>query len=531
MGQLSKVALAMFFLLPAVARSADPIVDLPGLGKLRGVARDESVYFRGIPYAAPPVGDLRWRPPQDPAPWSGTRDATDYSPSCIQGASHDVPFTNKSEDCLYLNVYTPSLSPKDLLPVMVWIHGGAFILGGTNSSRTNGAWLVEQYKDIVIVSLNYRLNIFGFLAADDLRGRSPDSSTGNYGIQDQRLALMWVRRYITYFGGNPKNVMLFGESAGGASVATHLVTSKSTGLYHRAVMQSGAFNWWIAQDWAAATENYGKALQLAECADVKCLLTYPAEDLQQAIDGLNWSPVVDGVELSEIPQTLLQKGQFNPVPILVGANRDEGTIFHDLPKTLTSAEYDKFLNDNFGVLRAILVKSVYTPSKYSPTACCTQFYWAANHLIGDYGITCGALRTAKIWGLAQTDVWYYLFNYPPKTVDGNNEFAFHACEIPFVFNSQDNLLDPATEFPIAQTVSSYWHDFAVYGNPNGQGKAVEWPRYDNNTDQSLNFNIETAVRTGDRKSECNLWNSNTLMSVTGNATFDRRFQAFSRPRY
>lgn len=271
-------------------------------GFVRGVANQRYRSFRGIPFAAPPVGALRWAPPAPVVPWAGVLDATEYKHNCMQPPGFDPPLPppTLSEDCLYLNVWTPPhANSSSSLPVLFWVHGGSYHQGGANESRLNGSWDAALY-DTILVTTNYRLNIFGFLASSMLRSRDPAGGTGNYGILDQRAALRWVQANIRAFGGDPSRVLLDGQSAGGASVYNHLVRPLSWGLFSRAIAQSGGYTLVLPQAETPEFEDtYRTVLNVTGCRGVDCLLEIKAEQLLPVASFLDFQPVVDGVDLKE----------------------------------------------------------------------------------------------------------------------------------------------------------------------------------------------------------------------------------------
>jgi len=364
-----------------VGRTTSPIIKTQ-TGMLQGFIDVDSSHavYRGIPFAAPPVKDLRWRPPQPAKPWEGIRNASDFGSTCPQlgpqwGSIGGVP--TASEDCLYLNVYAPkktiptttttATTNTSGLPVMVYYPAGQFMWGSANDAEN---WIAPQTpagENVIVVTGNYRLGALGFLALDALRSRDPNNSTGNYGSQDQRQVLIWIKANIAAFGGDPNNVVLWGESAGAAAVTAHLSMPKSFPYFSKAIMESGAFNPWSYRTYSDATENSAAFAKWTGChndssgpIDIECLLNTNASTLvyheddgggsahctthrfqngseiirfnetmphMDTIDKSLWAPVIDGVELSGIPSELMKQGKSAQVPILLGTNRDEGSTF------------------------------------------------------------------------------------------------------------------------------------------------------------------------------------------------------------
>ena len=277
-------------------------------GPIRGVAIEDMQAFRGIPYAAPPVGDLRWRPPQDAAPWNGVLDATQFRNHCPQNPS-PYGIASQTEDCLYLNVFTPPKTNEGLphlLPVMFWIHGGGLLLG--ESDGYDPSRFVAE--DIVVVTINYRLGALGVLAHPALTAESPYHGSGNYGLMDQQAALRWVQRNIRAFGGDPGNITIFGESAGGYSVHAQLASPQAAGLFHKAIVESGAYS--LTQVPLATAEAQGIAFATAAgCADIACLRALSVAAILQAGPKSTVFANIDGFVLTQSMLSALTSGQFN----------------------------------------------------------------------------------------------------------------------------------------------------------------------------------------------------------------------------
>src|SRR5262245_8721122 len=309
----------------ASAAAGSPVV-ATDKGPVRGVATGEVQAFLGIPYAAAPIGDLRWRPPQEHAAWQGVRDASELGAHCPQLASpYGRPST--SEDCLFLNVFAPGKTNQGrphLLPVMFWIHGGGLVVG--ESDGYDPARLVAQ--DVVVVTINYRLGELGFLAHPALAAESPTGASGNYGLMDQQAAMRWVERNIRAFGGDPDNVTIFGESAGGLSVHSQLSSPLAGGLFHRAIVQSGAYS--LTQPTQAAAEDAGKVFAAnAGCSSqtAACLRSLSVSAILTAQPGGTMVPNVDGFLLALTVISACTTGHFNHVPVIEGSNHDEWRLF------------------------------------------------------------------------------------------------------------------------------------------------------------------------------------------------------------
>jgi para-nitrobenzyl esterase len=380
----------------AAGAEAAPTVTVDG-----GVVRGESVSggsaFRGLSYAAAPTGSLRWRAPRPPADWDGVRDATQFAASCPQPQPFNPFFPPGpiDEDCLYLNVYTPTLRHRARRPVLVWIHGG----GLTQDAGRNYDASALAAEGTLVVTINYRLGALGFLAHPAL-ARRPGGPSGNYGLMDQRAALLWVQRNIRRFGGDPHNVTIAGQSAGGLSVLAHLVSRRSSGLFRRAIVQSGAFA--LTQQSLAEAEAAGEAFaDQAGCPDqsANCLRALPVSNL--VVPGAAIPGVVDGAVLKESIGTALAAGRFARVPILNGINHDEERIFLDglrlvvsgghfvsVPDPVTSESYERVIAAVLGVSpdRAAVIAAEYPLATYaSPSA-------AFSALVGDANFACPALQ-------------------------------------------------------------------------------------------------------------------------------------------
>jgi para-nitrobenzyl esterase len=474
----------------APGSGGDPIVTTSD-GAVRGAAVPGSTVdaFLGLPYAAPPTGNLRWRPPQPPAQWRGVRDATSFAPSCPQSPTLNpfLPPGPTSEDCLYLNVYTPTLRHDVSRPVLVWIHGGA--LTEDTGRNYDGSELAAD--GIVVVTINYRLGALGFLAHPALASR-PGGPAGNYGLMDQQVALRWVQANIGRFGGDPHNVTIAGESAGGLSVLAQLVSRGSRGLFQRAIIQSGSFA--LNQQPLAAAEAAGEAFAAqAGCPDqtAECLRHLPVSTLLAHQSGVYIPSVVDGRVLTESIGTALADGRFARVPILNGTNYDEERIFvsfgHAISggtnvmipgSAVTAGSYQSDIAAVLGVpaSRAAAIAAEYPPAAYpSPTV-------AFSALVGDDGFACPALRIDQ-WTSQRVPVFAYEFNddsaplrFTPPLV--GPPVATHGSELQYLFDLP-NAPVPGTlnadQEALAASMRAAWASFAASGNPGSA--AVPWPAF------------------------------------------------------
>ena len=456
--RLGVIASAIFPGLLGAQSAAPPRASINS-GTIEGVVDSATgvMVFRGVPYASPPVGALRWQPPQPPKHWAGVRQASRLGHNCIQHQPYgDIdPFAaGVSEDCLYLNVMTNSLDTRaSKRPVMVWIHGGGFWAGFGGEERHNGARLAQ--KGAVVVTLNYRLGPFGFLAHPALAAESPHRAAGNYGLLDQIAALQWVQRNIARFGGDPTRVTIFGESAGGMSVGSLIASPLAKGLFQRAILESGTGLVGVAQrDTGRAialrfAESVGVPGQGADAA--KRLRALHADTLLAASStgaaarGPSFFPVVDGWVLPVAVDSALLLGKANLVPVIAGTTRDEGDEWMGAP----TRSFARLISARGGV----------------PT-------------------------------------YVYLFSRVGDDSANRARGAYHSAEITFVFGRprplQPSAGSTAYDSTVAEAMSDYWVAFASSGDPNGApaaGKWPRWPRYNPATDALLEIGPEIAPRT------------------------------------
>jgi para-nitrobenzyl esterase len=466
-----------------------PLVVATAGGTVRGQAVAAADEFLGIPYAAPPVGALRWQPPRPPAPWHGIRPATSYAPHCPQPSS-TFGQASTSEDCLYLNVFTPAASKARNLPVMVWVHGGSLLTGESNDY--NPAELVRH--GVVVVTINYRLGALGFLADAALASRRGGPS-GNYGLMDQQAALRWVQRNIRGFGGDPGDVTLFGESAGGLSTLAQVASPGARGLFQRAIVESGTYQ--LTQQPLAAAEAAGQAFAAkAGCASTAsatntaaCLRGLPVSTILANEDQVGYTPDVDGAVLTQSIKTALSRGQFNRVPVVIGTNHDEYRLFvavyQFLGQRVTAANYQSMIASTLGVSAAIAGKiaAQYPLSRYpSPPV-------ALGAVGTDAIFACHALTADE--SLARyVPTYAYEFNdenapelFLPAV--GFPYGAAHASELPYLF-SQTTISRPiglsAAQQQLAAAMKQDWTNLAKTGVP-----AAGWPKFTSASQQMLSL--------------------------------------------
>jgi len=467
---------------------ATPIVRIDD-GLVRGMTAGTVNEFLGIPYAAPPTGNLRWRPPAPPAAWDGVRDATQFGASCPQPASPFAPPGPFSEDCLYLNVYTPTLggsNDQGGRPVLVWIHGG----GLTQDAGRNYDGSKLAADGTVVVTINYRLGALGFLAHPALASR-PGGAAGNYGLMDQQAALRWVQRNIAQFGGDPHNVTIAGQSAGGLSVLAQMVSPGARGLFQRAIVQSGAFA--LNQQPLATAEAAGQTFATAVgCPDqsAACLRNVPVSDLVSNF-GVEIPGVVDGSVLTQPIGTALASGQFARVPVINGITHDEELLFvAGLSLTVSQgtniplagpaadpANYQANIAQALGVsaARAAAIAAEYPLSAYpSPLV-------AFSLLVSDASFACPALQVDRWTAARGVPTYAYQFNddnAPVNIVGASLGLSTHGTELPYLFD-QPNAPYPAMLNPdqqaLAASMRTDWASFAGTGNPSS--RALPWPSF------------------------------------------------------
>jgi para-nitrobenzyl esterase len=475
-----------------VSDQDDAVVHTSG-GVVRGTLAGDNRTFDGVPYAAPPVGKLRWASPQPAANWTGTRDATKPGSACPQTAGFLGDAASDTEDCLYLNVTTPRNIGKKKLPVMFWIHGGGFYSG---SGSLYGAQRLATEGNVIVVTLNYRLGVFGFLAHPSLDNQTHKS--GDYGLEDQQAALRWVHGNAQAFGGDAGNVTLFGESAGGISTCSHLAAPASAGLFQRAIIQSGPCtlekqwpyadgNWTVRPRKVAEQQGQATAAKL-HCGDAACLRGKSVEDLLQASEGgQGFGPAAGGGGvLPKTPAKALATGDFAHVPVIQGTTHDEHRTFVAAIESftghaVTDADYRKDIEDFFGAEKAQKILAEY---KSDDPSTALASVWT------DSAWSCTALQSDRLLS-AQVPTYAYEFadEKAPWASDGSTPSfatgAFHAAELQYLFDDAQfhTPLTPGQKNLSGQMIG-YWTRFAHTGNPNG-GAAPSWPRFDGNHVQSL----------------------------------------------
>ncbi len=475
---LSIAALALV----SCCNSEPGVVKVTG-GTIKGVVEEGMTIYKGIPFAAPPVGDLRWKAPQPVIPWEGVRDATEFGHSPIQTMN-----INNSEDCLYLNVWTPAESKKDKLPVMVWIYGGGFSMGTT--SFYDGTALAE--KGVVLVTVNYRVGQIGYFCHPELSAENEHGVSGNYGILDQIAGLQWVQDNIAAFGGDPDNVTIFGESAGGISVSMLCASPLAKGLFHRAISQSGGSfgpirkNSYPGENMKALAVAEQNGVALAESLGAASLAELRALDASEfakptATTGGPW-PVVDGYVIPDDQHVMYSEGNFNDVDILVGYNSDEGQSFapsNDVKSFLeqTWARYEKFTPELLAVYPItdkVVLKSGRDLTRDAAFGWQT-WVWAK-------------LQSEK----GKANVYLYYFDQHPEYPEGDPRYGYespHGQDVNYVFGSLRGDVSES-DARLSAMMMDYWTNFARTGDPNGEGLA-EWTRFTPDNHASMLLNGDT----------------------------------------
>ena len=428
--------------------------------------------FKGIPFAAPPVGALRWRPPQPAARWSGVRECTQFGPSPMQNKpvpffmwvkEYLIPEQPISEDCLYLNVWTAARTAKERRPVLVYIYGGGFSSGGGNVPIYDGEAVAK--KGVVYVTINYRVGIFGFFAYPALSRESGHEASGNYALMDQIAALKWIRANIAAFGGDPENVTIAGQSAGSMSVNALEASPLARGLFERAIGESGANFSGELVSLARAEEDGQKVAQKLGAASLDALRAIPAEDVLKKGQG-SWRPIIDGYVLPESVVDIFEEKKENSVPLLTGWNEGEGFLFSGVKH---ADAYRQDVEKKYGA-DADSVLKYYPPGDDSVS----QVRLSRDETFGRQNYAWANLVSAQ-----GQKVFVYRFVRKPPTAPGGKEWgAFHTAEVPYAYDNLKFVKRPfePVDYHLADEMSSYWVNFAKTGDPNGPG-LPKWASY------------------------------------------------------
>jgi para-nitrobenzyl esterase len=464
--------------LPLAATAENVRVEGGLLSGTKGITSDMKVY-RGVPYAAPPLGDLRWRAPKPAPRWEGVRKADQFAATCMQtpyaeGSPYRTAPEPVSEDCLYLNIWTGATSPKEGRPVMVWIHGGALTRGAGSNSFYDGEELAK--KGVILVTINYRLGVFGFFAHPELTKESDRNSSGNYGILDQIAALEWVQKNIEGFGGDPHRVTIFGESAGSWSVNALVASPLAKGLFQRAIGESGA-NFAPLPKLTDAEQAGMRTAKSLKADSIKELRAKSAAELMKANTELA-RPNVDGWMLPEQVYSIFSKGKQNDVPTLIGSNADEGTAF--TPANTKAEGFKTLAKSRFGD-QADEFLAVY------PAGSDEQAHVSAAASTRDQTFGWEMRTWARLQArTGKSKVYLYYFSRVPPGAIGKKLGAYHASEIRYVFNNMQNVQAEDYDRDLANTMSNYWVHFATKGDPNGKS-VPKWPNYLEKMDVAMKF--------------------------------------------
>ena len=453
--------------------------------------------FKGIPFAAPPIGPLRWQPPQPVAPWAERLDATRFGPDCIQPDEYpELRGNGKSEDCLTINVWTPAKSSTESLPVIVWVYGGGYTYGSGSHPSYDGEALAK--RGVVLVTFNYRLGLLGFMAHPELTAASPNKASGNYALMDIQAALQWVQRNIGTFGGNPANVTVFGQSAGAFMISTLMSAPANKGLFAKAILQSGGVMRPMAS--LQEAEKYGTAAA-ESLATLRAMspdaLVARLKELEKGPRSLTaaraLSPIVDGHLIREDDRTSIRNGRFAAIPIIVGTILNEGGGFARNSRVRTPADLQGFVAQTFAgsAERAWALYGADEDSK-------VPAQMAA--IYGDTQYNFGSRELMRYGARNNVPVYRYLF-----TRSRNNAAAapIHGAELQYVFDnlsaSHRGRVPPSDsiDLEVAKQMADAWVRFAKTGNPNG-GSLPNWPVHGGATENYMDFGAVIAAKTGNR---------------------------------
>ena len=515
-GLMTSLALVFVFLGGADSslvegQPADAVVAVEG-GRLAGAPSplgDDVVAYRGVPFAAPPVGALRWRPPQSAPAWDGVRDATEAGPACVQraipaevGRFYNPGVDRMSEDCLYLNIWTAAQS-EERAPVLVWIHGGGLAIGNGADITYDGTRLAR--RGVVLVTINYRLGAFGYLAHPLLSAESEHGASGNYGTLDQVAALRWIQRNIAAFGGDPSRVTIFGESAGSWSVNHLMATPLARGLFHGAIGESGGGfgsrgRAESKEEIESAGERFVEAL-LGEgvTPSLDALRAASAEAVQAVAPELVRSTAtVDGWVFPDTVYNIFAAGAQHDVPVIVGSNADEMSILGGAAGAETLEQYHESIRDEYGEHAAAFLEAF--PAATDEEARQARMASGTDATFG------WEMRTwARMMETVSSPAYLYFFSRVPPAPDAERYGAYHTAEIAYVFDNFGVSPHPYanrdytdTDRRLSDILASYWVNMAATGNPNAEG-LPEWPAYDSGADAALHIGDTIAVERGIRK--------------------------------
>jgi len=523
-------ALPLLIILAAACAQPDPLQVHTQSGMLEGMAAEDGSgvrVFLGVPYARPPVGPGRWQPPSEPASWDGVRVADHYGAACWQVRGRTASVYTKgieepSEDCLYLNVWTPPAG-EEPSPVMVWFHGGGNTAGEGGSAVFDGTHLAG--KGVTLVTVNYRLGVFGFLAHPALTSESPHASSGNYGLLDQIAALDWVHANIAELGGDPSRVTIFGQSAGSTDTCLLMASPLAHGLFHRAIGQSGAClgNETPLQASGDAPSGHANGVRLASALGVEGqdasaaerLRAIDAETLHDARTGVGVGPIVDGWVIPRPPAELYASGDFNHVPLMTGWMADETKGLQPGLADVTKAEYEPRVRRQYGAGADRVLAAYASVAAGSTTE-------ALFNMTTDAGMGAGARSWARAVTAAGDPTFLYHFSWAPPVfrlyitddphLDSPNGprgmGAYHSGDLVYVFDNVGYVDVGWDDYDrhLADVLSSYWVSFARTGDPNAEGLPA-WPRYEAANDELMHFGSTISAAPNPRAAELDLFDS------------------------
>jgi para-nitrobenzyl esterase len=469
-------------------------------GQIRGKMNGLVYEFLGIPFATPPVDSLRWRAPREPSAWTGVLSTATFAPVCPQkryGQGDTVSTMEGNEDCLYLNIWTPETGPGNR-PVLVFIHGGGNQQGGASESGGGTQMFVgknmAERGNAVIVTIQYRLGPLGFLVHPGLESENPLGVSGNYAVMDQILALTWIKNNIGQFGGDATKVMIFGESAGGVNVGNLLISPLASGLFQRACIESAGpvVNSYLDSKSKGTAYVEGFHPTGTDVQKIAFMRSLPSDSLIRELSSplvggivqMNWQPVIDHVVFNDIPSRVIQSGNYNKVPLMIGSNSEEASL--SAPSIVLPAMVT-------GLINSYVPPSLKAEANqlYPPGATTAQARISYVNMLTDAQFTSVTRRTAQCVSLNQTDpVWRYFFTFKHTLPALAALGSYHGMELFYVFNNWENatlgegLFFKPQDDSVQKAMLQYWVNFANTGNPNG-ANLVNWPRYQNSLDNYL----------------------------------------------
>jgi len=478
-------------------------------GTLTGAEDGDAIVFKGVPYAAPPTGDLRWKAPREPATWSGAKSALAFGNQCPQASVANKSVLFGDEDCLYLNIFRPKTTAGKS-PVMVFLHGGGNTLGSA-SDRVLGQTLYDgvdlSAHNVVVVTLNYRIGALGFLAHPELRG--PDGLEGNYGLLDQIAALKYVRENIAAFGGDPSRVTLFGESAGAIDTLVLMTSPLAQGLFQRAIVESG----FLSDKPLVQAEQDGVAFAKAagcETNTAACLKSLSAFDLIRASQKLSDASIqaagatIDGVVLKQSVLSAMKSGQAMKVPVIIGTNHDEmRTLLSGLvtlPPNFDDVQLHELLVKNYGADVATQIETVYPSNQYATATLRLE------DILGDALTQCPTRQITRALLQESPDVYRYLFSHVSDNAMLAPYGAGHALELPYVFGNMSRMAYSSNEFELSESMQNWWTAFATLGRPEVRNQ-VQWTNAVG--DSYLNLDESMMMNSRFHDSQCDFWDSIT----------------------